>query len=63
MFLYRTALHACELVASDHHFLFPTVYRLLNFIEYLNDCDIECSEACTSNSRLLTFLGMSLVNF
>ena len=53
--LYKTALHACELVASDYPFLFPTMYRL--FTEYLSDYDIDCSEVCTSKSRLLTFLG------
>ena len=26
--LYRTALHACDLVASDHSFLFPSIYKL-----------------------------------
>ena len=31
--LYKTALHACELVASDHLFLFPHTYRL--FMQYL----------------------------
>ena len=26
--LYKTALHACDLVASDHPFLFPSMYGL-----------------------------------
>ena len=25
--LYKTALHACDLVISDHSFLFPSMYR------------------------------------
>ena len=51
----KTALHACELVASDCPSLFPTMYR--QFMGYLNDYDIDLSKVCTSKSRLLTFLG------
>ena len=53
--LYKTALHACELAASDHPFLFRTMYR--QFMQHLSDYDIDFSEVCTSKSRLLTFLG------
>ena len=37
--LYKTALHACELVASDCPFLFPNMYRLCSklVITILND--------------------------
>ena len=42
--LYKTVLHACELVASDRPFLFPNMYRL--FMQYLGDYDIDCSEVC-----------------
>ena len=58
--LYKTALHACELVASDCPFLFPTMYR--QFMGYLTDYDIDLSKACTSKSRLLTFLGNELLS-
>ena len=53
--LYKTALHVCELAASDRPFLFPTMYR--KFMQHLSDYDIDFSEVCMSKSRLLTFLG------
>ena len=53
--LYRTALHACDLVASDHSFLFPSMYKL--FMQYLAERDVDVSGVCVSKSRLLTFLG------
>lgn len=53
--LYKTALHACELLASDQPFLFPSMYR--QFMGYLADYDVDFSAVCTSKSRLLTFLG------
>ena len=54
-YLHKTALHACELVTSDHPFLFPTIYRI--FMQYISEYDIDLSGVCVSNSRLLTFLG------
>ena len=48
-------MHACDLVASDHPFLFPSTYR--QFMQYLGDYDVDFSDVCTSKSRLLTFLG------
>ena len=57
--LYRTALHACDLVASDHSFLFPSIYKL--FMQYLAEHDVDLSGVCVSKSRLLTFLGNELV--
>ena len=53
--LYRTALHACDLVASDHSFLFPSMYKL--FMQYLAECDVDIPDVCVPKSRLLTFLG------
>ena len=56
--LYRTALHACDLVASDHSFLFPSIYEL--FMQYLAEHDVDLSGVCVSKSWLLTFLGNEL---
>ena len=53
--LYKMALYACDLVASDHQFLSGIMYR--QFIEHIGDCDIDFSGVSTSKSRLLTFLG------
>ena len=53
--LYKTALRACDLVASDHPLLFPSMYRL--FMQYLAEHDIDISDVCVSRIRLLTFLG------
>ena len=52
---YKTALRACELVASDHPFLFPSMYRL--FMQYLAEHDINLFDVFVSRSRLLTFVG------
>ena len=46
--LYKTALHACELVVSDYPFLFPTMYR--QFLQYY---DIDTSGVCTSKSKFV----------
>ena len=40
--LYKTALYACELVTSDHPFLFPTIiYRIL--MQYISEYVIDLS--------------------
>ena len=41
---YRTALHACDLVASDLSFLFPSMYKL--FMQYLAERDVDVSDVC-----------------
>ena len=53
--LYKTALYACELAASDHPFLVPSMYR--QFMQHMADHDVDVSGVCVSKSRLLTFLG------
>ena len=42
--LYKTALHACELLASDMPFLFPSMYR--QFMQYLAEHDVDLSGVC-----------------
>ena len=53
--LYRTALTACELLASNRVLLFPNnMYR--HFMDYVAGEDIDLMDVSVSKSRLLTFL-------
>ena len=58
--LYRTALHACELLVSNRAFLFPTMYR--HFMDDVADEDVDITDVCVSKSKLLTFLGNEFGN-
>lgn len=51
--LYRTALHACTILAEDQAFLFPEMYK---FFAQLLPINID-NAASISKSRLLTFIG------
>ena len=47
--LYKTAISACELLASNRSFLFPNMYRL--FMDYIVDEEIDLTDVCVSKSR------------